>query len=75
MSYLEYKSQQVWIAVEGPLQQRMAIEMSWENGEEIKKKEEWAAAAAAALQLQLILASSASRHGIISHNDTHVVQI
>lgn len=67
VSYLEYKSQQVWIAAKGPLQRRMAIEMSRENAREIKKKNEQHSSA---LQFQLIPVSSASRHGIIFHNDT-----
>lgn len=39
VSYLEYKSQQVWTAGKGALEPRMAIEMSQKNGQDKKKNE------------------------------------
>lgn len=39
VSYLEYKSQQVWTAGKGALEPRMAIEMSQKNGRDKKKNE------------------------------------
>lgn len=72
VSYLEYKS--VWSVngSEGALQWRMAIEMRQKNASEIKKRMSRAVQSTPALQLQLIPAPSASRHGIIFHNDTRV---
>lgn len=39
VSYLEYKSQQVWTVGKGALEPRMAIEMSQKNGRDKKKNE------------------------------------
>lgn len=54
------------------LQWRMAIEMRQKNASEIKRRISSAVQSTPALQFQLIPSPSASRHGIIFHNDTSV---
>ena len=54
VSYLEYKSQEVWTAAKGALQWRMPIEMRPKNASEIKRRMSSAVQSTPALQFQLI---------------------